>query len=244
MKNAIRISVEKPCTEKFENFNQTAEGGFCDSCQKEVIDFTAMTSDELVIYFSNSTGETCGRFEASQLKTYTPMMSNKSKNSFVSRGLAVMSFSLLSLCAVSNLQAQQVASNETPTKIESNILGRTIVMGDIAVEQYTVSGIVVDEDNLPLGGVNVVLKGTKEGVVTDLDGKFEFTRLLDVDAVLIFSYIGYNPQEYTVVADVSKNVDIKITFDLSDVELMGAVEVEGLYTSKQNIFQKFIGLFK
>ena len=236
MKNAVRISVKKPCSEKFDNFSKTAEGGFCDSCKKEVIDFTTMTSEELINYFSSSTGETCGRFNPSQLKTYKPMISNKSNSSFVSRGLAVMSFSLLSLCAVSNLQAQEVANNE-PIPIESRILGE-VVMGMIAVEQYTVSGTVLDEEKAPLAGVNVVLKGTSIGVVTDLDGKFQFPKPLDVDAILIFSYIGYNPQEYKVVADASKNMDIKITFDLSNISLMGAVEVEGVYTSKKNKTKK------
>ena len=130
MKNEILISVEKPCSEKFENFSKTAAGGFCGSCKKEVIDFTTMTSEELTSYFSNSTDDTCGRFNPSQLKTYEPMISNTSNSSFVSRGLAIMGFSLLSLCAVSNVQAQEVASNETPIKIESHIQGE-VRMGKI-----------------------------------------------------------------------------------------------------------------
>jgi len=244
MKNAIRISVEKPCAEKFENFRQTSAGGFCDSCQKEVIDFTAMTSEEIGNHFSTSSEKTCGRFKSSQLKTYEPMISNKANTSFVSRGLAVMSFSLLALCAAPNLQAQETASNEIKPQSELSILGEVAIMGKIAVEQYTVAGTVLDEENLPLAGVNVVLKGTSEGVVTDFDGKFEFPRKLDVDDVLIFSYIGYNSREYTIVDDVAKNKTINITFSLSDISLMGAVEVEGVYESKKNIFQKFIGLFK
>ena len=244
MKNAIRISVETPCSEKFESFSQTSGGGFCNSCLKEVIDFTAMTSEEILRHFSNSRGKTCGRFKTSQLKTYKPIMSYKSNNSFVSRGLAVMSFSLLSLCAVSNVQAQEVVSNETTVQSELAALGQTIVMGDIVLAKYTVRGTVIDEENLPLAGVNVILKGTTEGVVTDFDGKFEFPRALDVDDVLVFSYIGYNPQEYVILENESDTIEITITFDLSDISLMGAVEVEGVYSSKRNIFQKFIGLFK
>ncbi|MFK7814460.1 MAG: carboxypeptidase-like regulatory domain-containing protein [Maribacter sp.] len=245
MKNAIRISVKKPCSEKFENFTPTAAGGFCDSCQKEVIDFTAMTSDELINHFSNTSGQTCGRFKNSQLKTYEPMMSHNSNRSFVSRGIAVLSFSLLALCALSEVHAQGDVSVNSRINTEINfIMGAPIVIAEIAVEQYTVAGTVIDEENLPLAGVNVVLKGTNEGIMTDIDGKFEFPRQLDVDDVLIFSYIGYNPQEYKVVADASKNMAINITFDLSNISLMGAVEVEGVYESKQNIFQKFIGLFK
>lgn len=133
--------------------------------------------------------------------------------------ISVRSFCFLFLLALCNLQAQETVSS------------------------YTVLGTVLEQGSMPLGGVNVVLKGTKEGVVTDMDGKFEFPRQLEINDVLIFSYIGYNPQEYEVVADATKNMAVKITFDLSDISLMGAVEVEGVYKSKRNIFQKFVGLF-
>ena len=244
MKNAIRISVEKPCTENFENFRQTSAGGFCDSCQKEVIDFTTMTSKELLKHFSNTSGKTCGRFKTSQLKMYEPIMNNKTNTNFVSRGIAVMGFSLLSLCAISNVQAQDVASNDKLAKTEVSILQQPMVMGKIAVEKYTITGTVLDEENLPLAGVNVVLKGSTEGVVTDFDGKFEFPRALEVDDVLVFSYIGYDAKEYTITHSASKTIDITINFDFSDVELMGEVVVGGAYKTKRNIFQKFIGLFK
>lgn len=244
MKNAIRISVEKPCSEKFEDFSSTELGGFCQSCQTDVVDFTAMTDEQLVEHLHNAKEKTCGRFKASQLKTYEPMKSYKSNNSIVSRGLAVMSFSLLAICAASNLKAQDVVSNEATVQTELNVLGQTIVMGDIVFEKHTISGTVLDQDDIPLAGVNVVLKGSTEGVVTDLDGKFEFPRPLDVNDVLIFSYIGYNPQEYVVPENKNETIEITIVFDLSNISLMGAVEVKGVYSSKRSIFQKFIGLFK
>ena len=52
----------------------------------------------------------------------------------------------------------------------------------------TITGIVVDKAGQPLIGVNVSVKGTTEGTITDLDGRF----VLDVSprSVLIISYIG------------------------------------------------------
>ena len=246
MKNAIRISVAKPCSEKFENFEQTSAGGFCDSCQKEVIDFTSMTAQQILNHFSSNSGETCGQFKPSQLKTYEPIMNNHTNTNFVSRGIAIMSFSLLSLCAVSNLQAQEIASNqlagpETSITEQSTILGKTAIVQ----EQYTVKGIVLDEDNLPLGGVNVVLKGSTEGASTDFEGKFEFPSKLNVNDVLVFSYVGFESKEYTITQSVTNTIDITINFDVYDVELMGEVVVGGAtYTTKRNVFQKFIALFR
>ncbi|WP_276372697.1 hypothetical protein [Chryseolinea sp. H1M3-3] len=45
MKKIIQIAVPKPCHEKWSSFTKTTNGGFCGSCQKEVIDFTSW-SDE------------------------------------------------------------------------------------------------------------------------------------------------------------------------------------------------------
>lgn len=244
MKNAIQISVEKPCFEKFENFNQTSAGGFCDSCQKEVIDFTTMTSQEILNHFSKNSGETCGRFETSQLKTYKPNMKHQTNTNFMSRGIAIMSFSLLSLCAVFNVQAQDEASHDKSAQTEVSFALQSITQGKIAVEKYTITGTVLDEENLPLAGVNVVLKGSTEGAVTDFDGKFKFPRALEVNDVLVFSYIGYESKEYTITQSSSETIDITINFDLYDVELMGEVVVGGTYSTKRNIFQKFIALFK
>ena len=112
-----------------------------------------------------------------------------------------------------------------------------------ANKTYTVKGVVVEKDT-PLESVNVVLKGANEGVVTDAEGKFEFSRKLKIDDVLLFSYIGYSPKEYRVVSDISKNMNIKIVFDPSEISLLGAVEVDGTHRSKRNIFQKFTDLFK
>lgn len=242
MKNAIRISVETPCHEKFEDFKKTDTGGFCGSCEKEVIDFTAMTSAELVTHFSNSSKTTCGRFKKSQLKTYHPMK-NTSNTSFVSRGLAIMSFSLLSLCAIQTTNAQDVATNENPTEVP--IQNQNMLMGKIAIQKHTVTGTVLDEEKTPLPGTNVVLKGTAIGTQTDFDGKFEFPRALEAGDILVFSYIGFETKEYTIEDGAPEALDITINFDFSDIELLGEVVVgEVVYKSKRNIFQKIGSIFK
>ena len=244
MKNSFSISVQEPCSENFDHFSKTRQGGFCNSCQKEVIDFTKLSNEQLIQHFEKDNGKTCGRFMKSQLKNYSPMIHNDSNKKIVSKGLALMTFSLLSLCTVSNLQGQEVASNEPQVKIAAATNAAPFVIGEITLDKHTVTGTVLDQDDLPLGGVNVVLKGTAEGTQTDFDGRFEFPIPLDVNDILVFSYIGYGKKEHKVTASETDNQDITIRFDLSDIELMGEVVVGGAYKSKRNIFQKFIALFK
>ncbi len=62
------ISISEPCHEKWEDMNPAANGRFCNSCAKNVVDFTGMTEKEIIRYFRKKRGSTCGRFEASQLQ--------------------------------------------------------------------------------------------------------------------------------------------------------------------------------
>ena len=168
---------------------------------------------------------------------------NKNAN-FLTRGIGAMGFSLLALCAVSNMTAQQESDLKTTQQTEIGTSQKSEFFNGTVQKSYTVKGTVVDEDNLPLAGVNVVLKGTADGITTDFDGKFEYPKTLEAGNFLVFSYIGYDTKEYEVRSSNAKIIDIKIAFNDADIELMGAVVIDGLYTSKRNFFQKFIDIFK
>ena len=108
-----------------------------------------------------------------------------------------------------------------------------------------IRGTTYDRSNgEPMWGVQVFVVGTENGAAADFDGKFEFPRTLYIDDTLVFSYIGYGKKEYTITASETTALDITIRFDLSDIELMGEVMVDGTYKTKRNVFQKFIALFK
>lgn len=77
-----------------------------------------------------------------------------------------------------------------------------------AVPDY-VSGTVDDESGEPLIGASVRLKGTKNAVVTDIDGKYRI-RLTGAKPVLEISYVGYDPVEVKVTGPVA-NVTLKTT---------------------------------
>ena len=72
-----------------------------------------------------------------------------------------------------------------------------------------VQGTVKDGTGEPLIGVSVVVKGaTGLGVVTDIDGNYKIN-VKDKNAVLVFSYIGYTPQEVKVGGRSSVDVTMK-----------------------------------
>ncbi len=68
-----------------------------------------------------------------------------------------------------------------------------------------IRGTVSDSENGdPLIGVNVTVKGSTTGTVTDIDGKFEIQA--SAGAVLVFSYIGYRSSEYTLGEETSVTI--------------------------------------
>ena len=69
-------------------------------------------------------------------------------------------------------------------------------IASIQQQTITVSGVVMGSDGEPLMGVNVVEKGTTNGTITDLDGKY--TLNVGPNAVLQFSYIGYVSSDIAV----------------------------------------------
>ncbi|WP_296142685.1 hypothetical protein [uncultured Flavobacterium sp.] len=70
MNQKYKISIPEPCHENWEEMLPTENGRFCQSCTKNVIDFTRMSPISIQEYFiANSKKEVCGRFRNEQLKT-------------------------------------------------------------------------------------------------------------------------------------------------------------------------------
>lgn len=68
MPSKISLTIAEPCHEKWNSMTPVEQGRFCDSCQKQVMDFTAMSDAQLAAFFKKpSTGPVCGRFMADQL---------------------------------------------------------------------------------------------------------------------------------------------------------------------------------
>lgn len=89
-----------------------------------------------------------------------------------------------------------------------------------------VSGQIVDASGLAVIGANVVEKGTTNGTITDTDGNFSLE--VSENAVLVISYIGFIPQEVTVINKLNFNIKLK-----EDTEVLDEVVVVGYGTAKK-----------
>ena len=84
----------------------------------------------------------------------------------------------------------------------------------------TVTGTVTDDSGNPLIGVNVSEKETTNGVVSDFDGKYTIS--VASNAILVFSYVGYNSREIEVNNQSVINVTLEEGVSLDEIILVGS----------------------
>jgi hypothetical protein len=105
-----------------------------------------------------------------------------------------------------------------------------VAIRSIADQEMTVTGKVTDEKG-PLSGVNIVLKGSKVGVITDINGMYTFPKSLSSGDVLVFSFLGYDKQEVKID---SKTTVVNIVMSDNYIEIMGAPSTNQPYKSKRS----------
>jgi len=87
--------------------------------------------------------------------------------------------------------------------------------------EIPITGTIIDEYGEPLPGVNVVIKGTQSGVVSDYNGDFSIT-VPNEKTVLIFTFVGYAPLEITIGVQRKLKVKLKeISQEVEEVVVVG-----------------------
>lgn len=97
-----------------------------------------------------------------------------------------------------------------------------------SILQQAITGQVVDESNAPIPGVNILVKGSTGGTVTDGDGRFSLNGVSS-DAVLVFSFIGFRTQEVSVNGQTIINVSLS-----ADVTSLDEVVITALGVQKES----------
>ncbi len=123
------------------------------------------------------------------------------------------------------------------TKLSFTALLLFLYSSIVVAQNRTVSGKITDDTGASIPGVNVLVKGTSSGTVTDGDGVYTIAGVND-NSVLVFSFIGYITNEVTVGArttvDISMEPDIT---SLEEVVVIGYGEQKKALVTGANIHQ-------
>jgi hypothetical protein len=229
MKN-LSLSIPTPCSEKWENFTITSHGGFCSSCSKTVVDFTSMSDDQVLDFFTKHSAHACGRFRPDQLKAYSATAPLK-----INPGLTLLKAGFLSMLFM--LAGKQTFAQEAIPKTKKEVVDRRKHAADEKTDEntpQTLKGIVLTEDNEPLPGATIMLKGSETGTTAGADGRFEFPRKVKEGDILVISFIGFNSMEHVVTKNTN---DLEIPLRC-DYAVLGEVAIDRVYTEDPSGFRK------
>ncbi|PWV46495.1 carboxypeptidase-like regulatory domain-containing protein [Chitinophaga sp. S165] len=178
---SLKINIPEPCTEAWNEMLPENDGRFCLSCQKKVIDFSAMSDYEILQTLSTVGKGGCGRFDDRQLDRLI-IQPPKPSRPFFPMALLV---TLLSAIIPEVGKAQHV------TNITASVTN--------AFEMHlpaSIEGRIIDAasgDGLP--HVTILLKGTATGCTSDETGHFKLNipeSVSDRSPVFRISCIGYD----------------------------------------------------
>lgn len=133
------------------------------------------------------------------------------------------------------------ANNETVAEVLNQMFAGTdiiyamqgnnilLMQKDAVVQQSgkVVTGTIVDPSGMPVIGANVMVKGTTNGTITDMDGKFSLE--VGKDAILVVSYVGYANQEISIGNQKTLSITLK-----EDSEALDELVVVGYGTMKKS----------
>jgi hypothetical protein len=240
MAKQLQLSIPEPCHEGWEKMTPSEKGRFCASCQKQVVDFSSMSDRQLAEFFKKPPqGSVCGHFQADQLDRAIDIPKKRIPwvKYFFQFTLPAFLLSLKASAQGSQgkTKAKTIKSaklnGETPAlvgvnnpmlcrlplKIEPIIAdtSRPMIYGDVwygvVEDSRMVNGVVTNEYGEPLPGASVFLKGTKTGVVADMNGKFSIAvkdRMLT--PTLHVSYVGYELLEIPVDRAINDTLKLQL----------------------------------
>lgn len=145
MKKRFSLEIKTPCHENFKNMIPNANGSFCSSCAKNVIDLSTKTNREVAQFIAQSKDKNiCARLNVSQLEQ-TFEFETQAKNQNLKYAVAVAASVLLTTSVAAQDNKQPVATAQTcEAKPVKHLIGKVAVQQQKKVV-ITINGFVLDK---------------------------------------------------------------------------------------------------
>ena len=169
------------------------------------------------------------------LKKFLKQIEEKTKIAIVYRNILIDEKNDITLL-VENKPVLEVMNNVLNKKgLQADIINKSIVIkkadeprtGKKRVSVVKLSGLIVDDTNLPVIGATIKVSGTNSGTITDLNGKFEIDA--PTDGVLEVSYVGYGSRQIAIGGKKTLNITLN-----QDNKVLDEVVVVGYGTMKKS----------
>src|SRR4051794_13759597 len=161
MKQEFYFHIPQPCHEDWDKMTTAAKGRFCESCSKNVVDFSLMTDNEVLNYFKNNSGKVCGRFANDQLqRPFIPPGEQKKKTWWVAMMMPFMLFSKQDSKSKNVIKQNVITLDTIPSQH---------ILGKISAPNFHETKIdTIQCTGVTLGAPAIILPDTAE-IIGDVD---------------------------------------------------------------------------
>lgn len=197
---SIQINITKPCHENWNAMTPGEQGRFCAACAKTVIDFSGMSDQEVLSFFSTAGTDICGRLSADQLnKTFREQSPRRFSWAYA--------WNMIIAATLFSVNAKGQSKKATVKKAavsQKKVSTEMVVMGDISIEKIpeppaskSITGIVLDKNTLlPVSYASITVKGMPYGLAADSAGRFTL-RSIPEDTIGV-SALGYAAEAFAI----------------------------------------------
>jgi len=235
----IKTKIKTPCSADWESMRIGLHSRYCESCEKNVIDFTNKDKKEILKYLLENQGKrTCGRFYSNQLDFHhtdilvtISALSKKHKNSNLPFYLLAISSLFLASCSndpVINSNIVNVDSTSTQTSANNTTKPDTSIKEELEIEYTDTLFPLIGEVEFEFETNDTSMKYTcdKNGNFTFVENMPEFKG--GIDSLILFITQNVKYPEWERKNNIQGTVYSQFTIDLNgkvkDVEIIKTVE--------------------
>jgi hypothetical protein len=206
--NLLRL---KKCEQYWDEMTPVTGGKLCGKCDKKIVDFSNMTFSDIAFFMSESKEPICGFYKPEQLNQIS-----------FSKGKLPIALSLTTLLAASTISKAQKIGIQTEQTVAQNILVQdtTIETSTLNLKQegdtvYFVGNVqyfdTTKQVNAPVSYASVIIRGSRTGVATMVDGNFKLNYMSTADSekvYIVISSIGFETKEIEMVLHGQNQIDL------------------------------------
>lgn len=227
-----------PCPASWTGMTPTTTGRYCAACRTEVIDFTRMSSVEILAYWQQQQGKTvCGRLRSTQILPTTAAKGLRNYwrgwlGTLLTTGsLGTILLSKALAWVPANAERNSGLANQRSTASETlarESLSTTHQANGLTADSSLIKGVVRDaRTKEPLPGIAVLVQGTHKITYTNADGKF----MLKVASTnrrvkLLAAFPGYKKQQQNIPAK-AKGKTVLIELE-EDTIMLGKITIPSI----------------